>query len=189
MKVRKRPSDASTSSPHSIGSSGKTAARGAAQPRRHPQTAHADERDLFGRHNRRATRRSTAGNRARRRDTRSTDRNETRRGSRRRAQRAPPRFAPRARRSDAPSCDRRRRATSVHETSTRPRGSHARRFSISSVLVLSSSVRFSRDAKNSTSSRLIAVSESNASESASSPVPTRKLRPRALAIKPVELVE
>src|ERR1039458_8291275 len=55
-----------------------------------------------------------------------------------------------------------------------------RRFSISSVLVLSSRVRFSREAKKSIRSRLIEVSESNASESARSPVPTRKLRPRAL---------
>src|SRR5208282_6279467 len=50
----------------------------------------------------------------------------------------------------------------------------------SSVLVLSSRVRFSRAAKKPTRSRLIEVSESSASESASSPVPTRKLRPRAL---------
>src|ERR1035437_3339269 len=57
----------------------------------------------------------------------------------------------------------------------------ASRFSISSVLVLSSRVRFSREAKKSIRSRLIEVIESNASESARSPVPTRKIRPRALA--------
>ncbi len=64
---------------------------------------------------------------------------------------------------------------------SRPRGSIVSRLSISSVLVLSSSVRFSRAAKNSTRSRLIPVSESNASESASSPVPTRKLAPASVA--------
>ena len=151
-----------------------SAARGAAQPRRHPQSAHADERDLLGR-DRRAARRSRASSRARRRDTRSADRNEMRRDSRRPARVRAAAIRADGRRGPMLARLRRRGRATASMRPARDRADRASsRFSISSVLVLSSRVRFSRAAKNSTRSRLMPVSESNASESASSPVPTRK---------------
>ena len=167
----------------------KTPARRGAERRRHPQAAHADERDLRGRNRVEQVVDQFEVVALGARDTRSPDRDESRPCSRPRARGAPPRCGPPARPCDARSFEKTCGGESVHETSVRPRGSTVSRLSISSVLVLSSSIRLSRAAKNSTRSRLMPVIGSKASESASSPVPTRSARPGARRVAALQLVE